>query len=40
MIIGSALVRNIADQHSVPTFLTDIQHLTHQLKSALLPVTA
>jgi tryptophan synthase alpha chain len=39
VIIGSALVRQIADHHSVPTFLTDIQNLTHQLKSALLPAT-
>ena len=40
VIIGSALVRKIFEQHSASTFLSDIQRTTHQLKSVLLPVTA
>jgi tryptophan synthase alpha chain len=40
VIIGSALVRKIFEHHSAPTFLTDIQRTTRQLKSVLLSVTA
>lgn len=40
VIIGSALVRHIGEQHSAPTFLTDIQDMAQQWKSVLLPVTA
>ncbi|HNP27696.1 MAG TPA: tryptophan synthase subunit alpha [Nitrospirales bacterium] len=39
VIIGSALVRHIAEHHAASTFLTDIQGLAQQWKSVLLPVT-
>jgi tryptophan synthase alpha chain len=40
IIVGSVLVRKISEHHSEPTFLTDIQCMTHQLKTALLPIRA
>ena len=40
VIIGSALVRKIFEHHDTPTFLKDIQHTAHRLKSVLLPATA
>ncbi len=35
VIIGSALVRTIAEQHQDPTFLSNIKNLTDNFKSAL-----
>ncbi len=35
VIIGSALVRNIAEHHQDPTFLTDLKTLTNNLKMAI-----
>ena len=40
VIIGSALVRHIAEHHSASTFLTDIQRMAHQWKAVLLSVSA
>jgi len=35
VIIGSALVRNIAENHEDPTFLTNLKALTRNLKTAI-----
>lgn len=35
IIIGSALVQKIAEQHSTSSFLADIREMAHQLKSVL-----